>query len=311
MKVIGSKSICTFILSTIQRTLWIFPRINYWNGRARLDFASSRSPCTMLFSIEGSVRRRGGNGHSADSRGRGAFAWRRRDCVECHRGRDRAGEKFDDLRRLRARRGNSIFTVARIRFYIFGGSIGIAAVRRDSIVFDAIEFCHFHIGPFNPNRRAQRVRNPVWQTNDRHFRCASAARLWPALYEYANAACSHGRERLLRNCAAAPTPNKSCFESQRFCERDLFCFPQTSLSCVAKDDCRASLLRSSLGQVRKLRPNHRRRRGMPSLPMGGCLTGSLFVRPGPKRYSVRLTLSRRHASSPRRSSRQSTFIGLP
>src|SRR5499427_2046563 len=31
---------------------------------------------------------------------------------------------FDDLRRLRARRGNSIFTIVPHPFYIFGGSIG-------------------------------------------------------------------------------------------------------------------------------------------------------------------------------------------
>src|SRR5213593_3927824 len=33
-------------------------------------------------------------------------------------------KNFDDLRRLRARRGNSIFTIAPHPFYIFGGSIG-------------------------------------------------------------------------------------------------------------------------------------------------------------------------------------------
>src|SRR5947208_3583390 len=38
--------------------------------------------------------------------------------------------------------------------------------------FDAIEFCHFHIGPFNPNRRAQRVASrfskPMIATSDAH-----------------------------------------------------------------------------------------------------------------------------------------------
>ena len=57
---------------------------------------------------------------------------------------------------------------------------------------------------------------------------------------------------------------------------------------------------------RKLRPNRRTRRGMLSLPMGGCLIGSLFFRPGPKRYSARPKLSRRRASLPRHSSRPLT-----
>ena len=65
-------------------------------------------------------------------------------------------KNFDDLRRLRARRGNSIFTIAPHPFYIFGGSIG-SRLFAEIDCFDAIEFCHFHIGPFNPNRRAQRV----------------------------------------------------------------------------------------------------------------------------------------------------------
>src|ERR1700757_135365 len=33
-------------------------------------------------------------------------------------------KNFDDLRRLRSRRGNSIYTIAPHPFYIFGGSIG-------------------------------------------------------------------------------------------------------------------------------------------------------------------------------------------
>jgi len=80
-------------------------------------------------------------------------------------------KNFDDLRRLRACRGNSIFTVAPHPFYVFGGSIGPRLF--DEIdCFDAIEFCHFHIGPFNPNRRAQRVATrfgkPMIATSDAH-----------------------------------------------------------------------------------------------------------------------------------------------
>ena len=80
-------------------------------------------------------------------------------------------KNFGDLRRLRARRGNSIFTVAPHPFYIFGGSIG-SRLFAEIDCFDAIEFCHFHIGPFNPNRRAQRVATqfskPLIATSDAH-----------------------------------------------------------------------------------------------------------------------------------------------
>ena len=80
-------------------------------------------------------------------------------------------KNFDDLRRLRSRRGNSIFTVAPHPFYIFGGSIG-SRLFAEIDCFDAIEFCHFHIGPFNPNRRAQRVATqfskPLIATSDAH-----------------------------------------------------------------------------------------------------------------------------------------------
>jgi predicted metal-dependent phosphoesterase TrpH len=78
---------------------------------------------------------------------------------------------FDDLRRLRARRGNSIFTIAPHPFYVFGGSIG-SRLFSEIDCFDAIELCHFHIGPFNPNRRAQRVAakfgKPMIATSDAH-----------------------------------------------------------------------------------------------------------------------------------------------
>ena len=80
-------------------------------------------------------------------------------------------KNFDDLRRLRARRGNSIFTVAPHPFYVFGGSIG-SRLFTEIDCFDAIEYCHFHIGPFNPNRRAQRVATrfgkPIIATSDAH-----------------------------------------------------------------------------------------------------------------------------------------------
>src|SRR5258708_30127054 len=80
-------------------------------------------------------------------------------------------KNFDDLRRLRARRGNSIFTIAPHPFYIFGGSIG-SRLFAEIDCFDAIEYCHFHFGLFNPNRRAQRVATrfgkPLIATSDAH-----------------------------------------------------------------------------------------------------------------------------------------------
>src|SRR6266700_4197815 len=80
-------------------------------------------------------------------------------------------KSFDDLRRLRAQRGDSIFTIAPHPFYMFGGSIG-SRLLREIDCFDAIEFCHFHVGLFNPNRRAKRVAsrfgNPLIATSDAH-----------------------------------------------------------------------------------------------------------------------------------------------
>src|SRR6267154_3248480 len=80
-------------------------------------------------------------------------------------------KNFDDLRRLRARRGNSIFTIAPHPFYVVGGSIG-SRLFAEIDCFDAIEYCHFHFGPFNPNRRARRVGarfgKPMIATSDAH-----------------------------------------------------------------------------------------------------------------------------------------------
>src|SRR6266704_4583875 len=63
---------------------------------------------------------------------------------------------FDDLRRLRSRRGNSVFTIAPHPFYVFCSSIG-SRLFAEIDCFDAIEFCHFHKGLFNLNRRAKKV----------------------------------------------------------------------------------------------------------------------------------------------------------
>jgi len=80
-------------------------------------------------------------------------------------------KNFEDLRRLRSRRGNSIFTFAPHPFYVLGGSIGLRLV--DEIdCFDGIELCHFHNFLLNPNRRAARVAKkfgkPLIATSDAH-----------------------------------------------------------------------------------------------------------------------------------------------
>ena len=63
---------------------------------------------------------------------------------------------FDDLRKLRAERGGSLFTFAPHPFYVLGGSIGDRLLK-EMDCFDGIEWCHFYRGWFNPNRRAARV----------------------------------------------------------------------------------------------------------------------------------------------------------
>ena len=78
---------------------------------------------------------------------------------------------FDDLRRLRERRGASVFTIAPHPFYVLGGSIG-SRLMREIDCFDAIELCHFHKGPLNPNRWAaavaRRFGKPLLATSDAH-----------------------------------------------------------------------------------------------------------------------------------------------
>ncbi|SRR6266446_412831 len=78
---------------------------------------------------------------------------------------------FENLRRLRSRRGDSIFTIAPHPFYVLGGSIGNRLL--DEIdCFDAIEICHFHKGFLNPNRQAGKIAarfgKPLIATSDAH-----------------------------------------------------------------------------------------------------------------------------------------------
>ena len=78
---------------------------------------------------------------------------------------------FDGLRKLRARRGDSIFSIAPHPFYVFGSSIG-GRLLKEIDCFDAIEFCHFHKGLMNPNWIAAAVgakfRKPLIATSDAH-----------------------------------------------------------------------------------------------------------------------------------------------
>lgn len=78
---------------------------------------------------------------------------------------------FEDLRQLRVTRGHTIFTIAPHPFYVLGGSIG-SRLLQEIDCFDAIELCHFHKGPVNPNWRATRVAKrygkPLIATSDAH-----------------------------------------------------------------------------------------------------------------------------------------------
>lgn len=79
---------------------------------------------------------------------------------------------FEDLRRLRARRGASLYTIVPHPFYVTGGSMGGETLRREIDCFDAIEFCHFHRGCFDRNRPAVRAATefgkPLIATSDAH-----------------------------------------------------------------------------------------------------------------------------------------------
>ncbi len=80
-------------------------------------------------------------------------------------------DNFSALRRLRARRGASLFTIAPHPFYVLGGSMG-KRLLAEIDCFDAIECCHFHKGIFDPNRRAAMIARqfgkPLIATSDAH-----------------------------------------------------------------------------------------------------------------------------------------------
>ena len=80
-------------------------------------------------------------------------------------------KNFQDLKKLRAQRGKSLFTIAPHPFYLLGGSMGRRLIDENDC-FDGIELCHFHKGPLNPNWRAARVarrfHKPLIATSDAH-----------------------------------------------------------------------------------------------------------------------------------------------
>ncbi len=80
-------------------------------------------------------------------------------------------KNFEDLRRLRTRRGPSLLVFVPHPFYRFGGSIG-HRLEQYLDCFDAIEHCHFHVPLFNPNapaaRLAARTNKPLLATSDAH-----------------------------------------------------------------------------------------------------------------------------------------------
>ena len=79
---------------------------------------------------------------------------------------------FEDVRRLRAKRGDSLFIFAPHPFYVMGGSIGGKRLAENIDCFDAIEICHFHRGWFDRNRPARRFaakyNKPLLATSDAH-----------------------------------------------------------------------------------------------------------------------------------------------
>jgi predicted metal-dependent phosphoesterase TrpH len=78
---------------------------------------------------------------------------------------------FNDLRKLRERRGRTIFTIAPHPFYVLGASMG-EKLLEEIDCFDAVELCHFWSRFFNPNRRAievaTRFKKPLIATSDAH-----------------------------------------------------------------------------------------------------------------------------------------------
>lgn len=93
-----------------------------------------------------------------------------------------ATRTFDDLRRLRARRGDSLFVLAPHPFYPAAASLGPARLGANRDCFDAVELCHLPVplpAPWNPNARAARFARrhglPLVGTSDAHRRAGFGA----------------------------------------------------------------------------------------------------------------------------------------
>jgi predicted metal-dependent phosphoesterase TrpH len=118
---------------------------------------------------------------------------------------------FEDVRALRARRGPSIFTIAPHPFYVLGGSIG-ARLLAEIDCFDAIEYCHFHIGPVNPNWRAARVARkfgkPLIATSDAH-RLHAFGRHYTSMPPVAEMTCENVLAALRRGPLRLTSPGAS------------------------------------------------------------------------------------------------------
>jgi predicted metal-dependent phosphoesterase TrpH len=78
---------------------------------------------------------------------------------------------LDDLRPLRAARGDSVLIFAPHVYYVIGGSIG-RRVEQHMDCFDAIEYCNYHTPLLNLNRPAvclaQKYGKPLLATSDAH-----------------------------------------------------------------------------------------------------------------------------------------------
>ena len=88
-----------------------------------------------------------------------------------------ATRTFDDLRRLRARRGASLFVLAPHPFYPAGASLGRRRSEANRDCFDAVELCHLAVplpAALNPNAAAARFARrhglPLVATSDAHTR---------------------------------------------------------------------------------------------------------------------------------------------
>ena len=67
----------------------------------------------------------------------------------------------------------------------------IAANLAEIDCFDAIEYLPFSFRAIQSESWRKKSGSEVRETVNRHFRRASAACLWPALHDYAHAACAH------------------------------------------------------------------------------------------------------------------------